>query len=115
VRVKREWKYLYRAVDHEGQTIDFLLTPHRDTAATEAFLHRAIRSLGLPKKITIDQSGSNTAAIHHEQGPQDGRRHSPLKISQQPRGARPSSGQTHHAFHARLHIVLGGLLYDHGD
>lgn len=28
-------------------------------------MHRAIRFQGLPEKITIDQSGSNTAAIHH--------------------------------------------------
>jgi putative transposase len=65
VRVKGEWKYLYRAVDKEGQTIDFLLTPHRDRAAAEAFLRKAIRTQGLPEKITIDQSGSNTAAISH--------------------------------------------------
>src|ERR687883_298396 len=32
IRVKGEWKYLYRAVDRDGQTIDFLLTPHRDKA-----------------------------------------------------------------------------------
>jgi transposase-like protein len=65
VRVKGEWKYLSRAVDREGQTIDFLLTPHRDRAAAEAFLYKAIRAHGLPEKITIDQSGSNTAAITH--------------------------------------------------
>jgi putative transposase len=63
IRIKGEWKYLYRAVDREGQTIDFLLTPQRDRAAAEAFLHKAIRHQGLPEKITIDQSGSNTAAI----------------------------------------------------
>jgi len=63
IRVKGKWKYLYRAVDSEGQTIDFLLTPHRDKAAASAFLHKAIRAHGLPEKITIDQSGSNTAAI----------------------------------------------------
>ena len=45
--------------------MDFLLTPHRDRAAAEAFLFKAIRTHGLPEKITIDQSGSNTAAIHH--------------------------------------------------
>ncbi len=63
--VKGEWKYLYRAVDREGQTIDFLLTPQRDRAAAEAFLHKAIRAHGVPEKITIDQSGNNTAAIKH--------------------------------------------------
>jgi putative transposase len=41
------------------------LTPHRDRAAAEAFLYKAIRAHGLPEKITIDQSGSNTAAIKH--------------------------------------------------
>jgi putative transposase len=51
--------------DKEGHTVDFLLTPHRDRAAAEAFLHKAIRTQGLPEKITIDQSGSNTAAITH--------------------------------------------------
>ena len=54
-----------RTVDREGQTIDFLLTPHRDRAAAAAFLHKAIRAHGLPEKITIDQSGANTAAIMH--------------------------------------------------
>ena len=65
VRVKGEWKYLYRAVDKDGQTVDFLLTPTRDRDAAEAFLRKAIRTQGLPEKITIDQSGSNTAAITH--------------------------------------------------
>jgi putative transposase len=63
VRVKGQWKYLYRAVDKEGHTIDFLLTPNRDRDAAEAFLHKAIRTQGLPEKITIDQSGANTKAI----------------------------------------------------
>jgi putative transposase len=63
VKIKGKWAYLYRAVDKEGHTIDFLLTPTRDRAAAEAFLHKAIRTQGLPEKITIDKSGSNTAAI----------------------------------------------------
>ena len=45
--------------------MDFLLTPQRDRAAAEAFLRKAIHHQGLPEKITIDQSGSNTAAIRH--------------------------------------------------
>jgi putative transposase len=63
VKIKGQWAYLYRAVDKEGQTVDFLLTPQRDRAAAEAFLRKAIRIQGLPEKITIDQSGANTAAI----------------------------------------------------
>jgi transposase-like protein len=63
VKIKGKWAYLYRAVDKEGHTIDFLLTPQRDRASAEAFLHKAIRTQGLPEKITIDRSGSNTAAI----------------------------------------------------
>ena len=65
VRVKGQWKYLYRALDKDGQTVDFLLTPTRDRDAAEAFLRKAIRTQGLPEKISIDQSGSNTAAITH--------------------------------------------------
>ena len=63
VKIKGKWAYLYRAVDKAGHTIDFLLTPQRDQDAAEAFLRKAIRTQGLPEKITIDQSGSNTAAI----------------------------------------------------
>jgi putative transposase len=65
VKIKGKSAYLYCAVDKEGQTLDFLLTPNRDRAAAEAFLRKAIRNHGLPEKITIDQSGSNTAAITH--------------------------------------------------
>ena len=65
VKIKGKWAYLYRAVDKEGHTIDFLLTPNRDRDAAEAFLRKAIRNQGLPEKVTIDQSGANTKAIEH--------------------------------------------------
>jgi putative transposase len=56
-KVKGQWKYLYRAIDREGPTIDFLLTAHRDKKAALRFLKRAVRHHGLPEKITIDQAG----------------------------------------------------------
>lgn len=37
IPVKKEWKYLYRAVDSEGNTLDFLLTAKRDATAAERF------------------------------------------------------------------------------
>jgi transposase-like protein len=63
LKVKGEWRYLYRAVDKQGQTIDFLLTEHRDKAAALRFLKQAIRRNGLPETITIDGSDANEAAI----------------------------------------------------
>ena len=63
VKVGTEWKYLYRAVDKTGQTIDFLLTKHRDERAAKRFLTKAIRRHGVPEKITIDGSAANEAAI----------------------------------------------------
>src|SRR5262249_34829507 len=65
VKIKGKGAYLYRAVDKAGHTIDFLLTPNRDRDAAAASLHKAIRTQGLPEKITIDQSGANTEAITH--------------------------------------------------
>ena len=63
IRVKGEWRYVYRAVDKTGQTIDFLLTKHRDTEAALRFLTQAIHRHGIPATITIDGSEANEAAI----------------------------------------------------
>ena len=63
VRVKGSWKYLYRAVDKAGATVDFLLTAKRDRKAALRFLRKAIKGNGTPEKITIDKSGANTVAI----------------------------------------------------
>lgn len=63
IKIAGQWKYLYRAVDKRGDTVDFLLTAKRDLAAARRYLERAINLHGLPEKITIDKSGANTAAI----------------------------------------------------
>src|SRR6202030_3397825 len=58
VRVRGPWKYLYRAVDKAGATVDFLLTAKRDRKAALRFLPKAIKWNGKPEKITIDKSGA---------------------------------------------------------
>ncbi|OYY32478.1 MULTISPECIES: IS6 family transposase [unclassified Polaromonas] len=63
IKVAGQRKYLYRAVDRAGDTVDFLLTAKRDLAAARRFLERAINLHDVPEKITIDKSGANTAAI----------------------------------------------------
>ena len=55
VRIKGRWTYLYRAVDKEGKTVDFLLRAKRDVAAARAFFRQAFGRQGrLPHKITLD-------------------------------------------------------------
>ena len=66
IRVTSEWRYLYRAVDNTGQTIDFLLAEHQDTAAARRFLMQASRCHGVPETITIDGSDANEAAINRD-------------------------------------------------
>ncbi|MEO7128003.1 MAG: IS6 family transposase, partial [Rhodoferax sp.] len=63
IKVRGQWKYLYRAVDKGGDTVDFLLRARRDHAAARAFFECAINLHGVPEKITIDKSGSSTSAI----------------------------------------------------
>jgi len=63
IKVAGQWRYLYRAVDRAGDTIDFLLCAKRDCAAARRFLERAIDLHGMPEKVTIDKSGANTAAV----------------------------------------------------
>ena len=63
IKVRGEWKYLYRAVDKMADTVDFLLTAKRDAAAAFRFLRKAMSANGTPEKINVDKSGSNKAAI----------------------------------------------------
>ena len=63
IKVKGIWKYLYRAVDKEGKTVDFLLTAKRDKAAAMRFFAKAMQTSGVPEKVTMDKSGANKAAM----------------------------------------------------
>jgi len=42
IKVADQWKYLYRAVDKSGDTMDFLLTAKQDLAAARHYLEHAI-------------------------------------------------------------------------
>jgi putative transposase len=64
VKVRGEWKYLYRAVDKEGNTVDFLLRARRNKAAAQRYFEKSIQQNGAPETVTIDKSGANLAALH---------------------------------------------------
>jgi putative transposase len=63
VKVKEQWRYLYRAVDKKGNTVDFLLTKRRQRISSQRFLIKAIGNNGRPALINIDKSGLNTKVI----------------------------------------------------
>jgi transposase-like protein len=63
IKLKGKWVYLYRAVDSQGNTIDFLLRGKRDAGAAKAFFKKAIKHNGRPTKATVDKSGSNKEAL----------------------------------------------------
>jgi IS6 family transposase len=53
IRVGGKWRYLWRAVDANGQMVDFRLTARRDAKAAKAFLNKAIERVWLHRPVTI--------------------------------------------------------------
>ena len=63
IRVRGRWADLYRAVDKQGLTVDFLLSEHRDIAAARQFFIQAIKKHDAPEKITVDGYRATHTAI----------------------------------------------------
>lgn len=76
--MKGAWKYLYRAVDKQGKTVDFLLTAKRDASAARRFFDKAMRHSEVPGTVTMDKSGANKAALDQL----NTQREIPIKIRQ---------------------------------
>lgn len=71
LKVRGRWVYLYRAVDRDGNTVDFRLSPNRDAAAARAFFRKALRTQGqAPVSITLDGYAASHRAVREMQ--QDG-------------------------------------------
>jgi len=69
IKVNGEDKYLYRAVDSTGQTIDFLLTARRDTAAAKRFFRKTLLdpANSAPRVINVDKNRAYPAAVEELQ------------------------------------------------
>lgn len=65
IKVKGEDRYLYRAVDSDGNTLDFLLTAKRDTSAAKRFFRKALRAAHTqePRVINVDKNAAYPKAI----------------------------------------------------
>jgi putative transposase len=64
VKVRGEWRYLYRSIDKEGNTVDFLLRAGRNNAAAQCYFEISIQQNGVPETVTIDKSGADLPALH---------------------------------------------------
>jgi transposase-like protein len=56
IPIRGKWHYLYRAVDKQGKTVDFLLRRDRGIAAAQAFFRKALATnpTRWPRKVTLD-------------------------------------------------------------
>ena len=63
--MKGQWKYLYRAVDSEGKTLDFLLSAKRDASAAERFLRKTLKATHtqMPRVINVDKNAAYPPAV----------------------------------------------------
>jgi transposase-like protein len=114
IRVRGHWRYLYRAVDKAGHTIDLLLTEPRDERAAMRFLTKAIRRHGAPETITMDGSEANAAVIRRYNAAHG----TALSIRQMTYlhtvvEAGPSRRQTHFPSNVGLQIFRRGAVHAH--
>ena len=65
IKIKGVWKYLYRAVDSAGNTLDFMLSAKRDAKAAKRFLKKVLNSPHTvePRVITVDKNAAYPPAI----------------------------------------------------
>jgi transposase, IS6 family len=65
IKIKKQWHYLYRAVDSTGATLDFMLSPTRDAEAAERFFRRVLRAshTRTPRVITVDKNAAYPVAF----------------------------------------------------
>lgn len=65
IKVKGEDKYLYRAVDSNGNTLDFLLTAKRDAQAAKRFFRKTLQATHTqkPRVINVDKNAAYPKAI----------------------------------------------------
>jgi transposase-like protein len=63
IKVRGQWKYLYRAIDSNGDTVEFWSSERRDLTAAKRFLRKALKRHGRPERIVIDGSQTNREAI----------------------------------------------------
>ena len=63
IKVRGQWRYLYRAIDSNGDTVEFWFSERRNLAAAKRFLRKALKRHGRLERVVIDGSQTNREAI----------------------------------------------------
>jgi transposase-like protein len=63
IKVRGQWKYLYRAIDSNGDTVEFWFSERRNLTTAKRFQRKALKRHGRPERIVIDGSQANREAI----------------------------------------------------
>ncbi|GEO17482.1 IS6 family transposase [Microvirga aerophila] len=111
IKVRGRWMYLYRAIDSNGDTVEFRFSARRDLIAAKRFLRKALKRHGRPERIVIDGRQTNREAIMScdaESRLQDRarRRLKPIRIRQS-QYLNNHIEQDHRAVKRRVHPMLG--------
>jgi transposase-like protein len=111
IKVRGQWRYLYRAIDSNGDAVEFWFSERRNLAAAKRFLARAFMRHGRPERIVIDGSQTNREAIlscdtADRLRDRSRRQLKPIRIPQSPHPNNQIE-QDHRAIKRRVRYMLG--------
>jgi transposase-like protein len=89
IKVRGQWRYLYRAINSNGDTVEFWFSERRNLTAAKRFLRKAPKRHGRPERIMVDGSQTNREAIlscdaTNQLENQSGRKLKPIRIGKVP-------------------------------
>lgn len=111
IKVRGQWRYLYRAIDSNGDTVEFWFSERRNLTAAKRFLRKALKRHGRPERIVIDGSQTNREAIlscdaTNQLEDRSGRKLKPIRIRQSAY-LNNRIEQDHRAIKRRVRSMLG--------
>jgi transposase-like protein len=110
VKIRGRWTYVYRAVDREGQTVDFRLSPNRDVKAAKAFFRKALNTQGRPPvSITLDGYAASHRAVRELPAQSPRWKDTRLRSS---RYLNNMMEQDHRGVKSRIKPILGFKVFD---
>jgi transposase-like protein len=111
IKVRGRWMYLYRAIDSNGDPVEFWFSERRNLTAAKRFLSMALKRHGRPEMIVIDGSQTNREAIEScdttdRLQNRSRRQLKPIRIRQN-RYLNNRTEQDHRAVKRRVRLMLG--------